>query len=152
MKHLSLYIIVLCTLILPFQSLSQSRNEKEEVLKVARLFFEALEKQDTVIFNKILMKDSYNYMVIEQGDSARLVSRLHKNSNFLSDRIIKERMREQEVVVQVHKRIATVWAPYDLWVNDQYSHCGVDAFIMLKGKEGWKIGTISFSIEKEGCK
>jgi hypothetical protein len=152
MKQLLLSIIVAFILGSPVQSSSQPRDEKEEVLKVARLFFEALEKQDTVIFNKILMKDSYNYMVIEQGESAQLVSRLHKHSNFKSDRVIKERMRESEVVVQIHKRIATVWAPYDLWVNDQYSHCGVDAFIMLKGNDGWKIGTISFSIEKEGCK
>jgi hypothetical protein len=151
MKKL-LPIIIVLTLLLPFQVSSQAREEKEEVLKIARLFFEALEKHDTVIFNKILMKDSYNYMVIEQGDSARLISRLHKNSNFKSERVIKERMRESEVVVQIHKRIATVWAPYDLWLNDQYSHCGVDAFIMLKGKQGWKIGTISFSIEREGCK
>jgi hypothetical protein len=147
-----LTILVLFILILPYQSLSQPRNEKEEVLKVARLFFEALEKHDTVTFNDILVKDSYNYIVIEQGDSARLVSRLHKNSNFKSDRVIKERMRESEVIVHIHKRIATVWAPYDLWLNDTYSHCGVDAFIMLKGKQGWKIATISFSIEKEGCK
>jgi hypothetical protein len=147
-----LSIIVAFILVSPFRSLGQSLDEKEEVLKVARLFFEALEKHDTLTFNKILMKDSYNYMVIEQGDSARLVSRLHKNSNFKSERVIKERMRESEVVVQIHRRIATVWAPYDLWLNDQYSHCGVDAFIMLKGAHGWQIGTISFSIEEEGCK
>jgi len=147
-----LSLLVLLALISPLKSFSQTDNEKEEVLKVARLFFEALEKQDTLIFNKILMKDSYNYMVIDQGDSTRLVSRLHKNSRFKSTYVIKEKMRDSEVIVQIHKRIATVWAPYDLWINDQYSHCGVDAFIMFKGNQGWKIGTISFSIEKEECK
>src|SRR6478609_8352908 len=150
MKHL--LSLIVCFFIFSYQSAGQSRDEKEEVLKVARLFFEALEKHDSVIFNKILMKDSYNYIVVDQGDSAKLFSRLHKNSNFKSDRVIKERMRDAEVIVQVHKRIATVWAPYDLWLNDQYSHCGVDAFIMMKEKNGWKIGTISFSVEKEGCK
>jgi len=150
MKHL--LSLIVCFFIFSYQSAGQSRDEKEEVLKVARLFFEALEKHDSVIFNKILMKDSYNYIVVDQGDSAKLFSRLHKNSNFKSDRVIKERMRDAEVIVQIHKRIATVWAPYDLWLNDKYSHCGVDAFIMMKEKDGWKIGTISFSVEKEGCK
>jgi len=150
MKHL--LSLIVCFFIFSYQSAGQSRDEKEEVLKVARLFFEALEKHDSVIFNKILMKDSYNYIVVDQGDSAKLFSRLHKNSNFKSDRVIKERMRDTDVVVQIHKRIATVWAPYDLWLNDKYSHCGVDAFIMMKEKDGWKIGTISFSVEKEGCK
>ena len=150
MKHL--LSLIVCLFIFSYQSTGQSRDEKEEVLKVARLFFEALEKHDSVIFNKILMKDSYNYIVVDQGDSAKLFSRMHKNSNFKSDRVIKERMRDAEVIVQIHKRIATVWAPYDLWLNDRYSHCGVDAFIMMKEKDSWKIGTISFSVEKDGCK
>jgi hypothetical protein len=146
------FIILACASCLSFQSFGQSATEKEEVMKVARLFFEALEKHDSLTFNKILMKNSYNYIVIEGKDSARIISRLHKNSNFKPENIIRERMRESEVIVNIHKRIATVWAPYDLWVNDKYSHCGMDAFIMLKGNNGWKIGTISFSIEKDGCK
>jgi hypothetical protein len=65
--------------------------------------------------------------------------------------IIKERMRDSDVTVQVHQNIAAVWAPYDLWINDTYSHCGVDVFTLLKSSEGWKIASLSFTVEKEGC-
>jgi hypothetical protein len=136
----------------PVQLFAQQNKEKEDVLKVARQFFEALEKQDTITFKKIMMKNSNSYMVIEGKDSVRLIGRPHNNFNLKPENIVKERMRESEVIVNIHRRIATIWAPYDLWVNDKYSHCGVDVFIMLKGNQGWKIGTISFSIEKEGCK
>jgi hypothetical protein len=146
------YFFLLISLIALAKPASAQKTDKEQVLKLAHQFFEALEKQDTITFNKILMKDSYNYMAVEEKDSVRLVSRLHKNSNFKRDRVIKERMRESEIVVNIHKNIATVWAPYDLWINDKYSHCGIDVFIMMKGSGGWKIATISFSIEKEGCK
>lgn len=147
-KYLLLFSILIC-----HATSHAQQKDKVEILKLAHQFFEALEKQDTLVFNKILMKNSYNYMLVEEKDSVRLVSRLHKNSNFVRpDRIIKERMRESEVIINIHKNIATVWAPYDLWINDKYSHCGVDVFIMMKGNHGWKIATISFSIEKEGCK
>ena len=52
MKHL--LSLIVCFFIFSYQSAGQARDEKEEVLKVARLFFEALEKHDSVIFNKIL--------------------------------------------------------------------------------------------------
>lgn len=148
----ALLLLVPAILCLPAHLSAQPNNEKAEIMKVAHQFFEALEKQDTLTFKRIMMKNSNNYIVIEGEDSVRIFGRPHNNFNLKPENIVKERMRESEVVVSIHKRIATVWAPYDLWVNDKYSHCGVDVFIMLKGNKGWKIGTISFSIEKEGCK
>ena len=68
---------------------------------------------------------------------------------FRKEEIIKERMRDTGVVVQVHERIAMVWAPYDLWVNDKFSHSGVDVFTLLKTAEGWKISSCSYTVEKK---
>jgi hypothetical protein len=55
------------------------------------------------------------------------------------------------VEVMVHNRIAMVWGSYNLWINDKFSHCGVDAFTLLKTEAGWKISSLSFSMETEGC-
>lgn len=148
MKKLLLLILIIAVRV---DVTAQQLIDKEEILKVAHQFFEALEKQDTITFSKILVKNSFSCIVVEGKDSVRLISRLSKNFGLKPENIVKERMREQEVKIEIHKRIATVWAPYDLWVNDKFSHCGVDVFIMLKGNKGWKIGTISYSIEKEGC-
>ncbi|MBS1489054.1 MAG: hypothetical protein JSS93_00835 [Bacteroidetes bacterium] len=145
------FLLQLLITIIWVSAFAQQTSDKEEILKVAHQFFEALEKQDTVVFNKILVKNSFNCIVIDGKDSTRIFNRPSRNFNLKPENIVKERMREKEIKVEIHKRIATVWAPYDLWVNDKFSHCGVDVFIMLKGNKGWKIGTISFSIEKEGC-
>ena len=40
--------------------------------------------------------------------------------------------------VRVHKGIATLWAPYDFWLNGAFSHCGIDSFELAKTAEGWK--------------
>ncbi|MBS1680333.1 MAG: hypothetical protein JST48_01340 [Bacteroidetes bacterium] len=144
------FLFAIILIMVRLQAVAQS-SDKEEILKVSHQFFEALEKQDTVTFSKIMVKNSFNCIVVDGKDSARIFNRPSRNFNLKPENIVKERMREADVKIEIHKRIATVWAPYDLWVNDKFSHCGVDVFIMLKGNNGWKIGTISFSIEKEGC-
>jgi hypothetical protein len=136
--------------VIQLSAVAQS-SDRKEILKVAHQFFEALEKQDTATFSKIMVKNSFNCIVIDRKDSARIFNRPSSSFNLKPENIVKERMREEQIKIEMHKRIATVWAPYDLWINDKFSHCGVDVFIMLKGNNGWKIGTISFSIEREGC-
>jgi hypothetical protein len=49
--------------------------------------------------------------------------------------------------VRVHESIATVWAPYDLWIDGKFGHCGVDTFDLIKTVEGWKIAGGAFTME-----
>jgi hypothetical protein len=131
--------------------MAQSASEKNEVLRVVQQFFDALEKQDTLAWNGLFIKDARNYYIGVRNDSVRSGTQDPFHFKFRPDEIIRERMRKSGVTVQVHGRIAMVWAPYDLWVNNTYSHCGVDVFTLLKSPSGWKIATAAFTIEKEGC-
>ena len=130
---------------------AQGSPQEKEVIQVIDKFFIALEKQDTATFYNLHLKTARFYVVGERNDSVRTFSRELSQFTFRKDEIIKERMRDTGVVVQIHDRIATVWAPYDLWVNDAFSHCGVDVFTLLKGPDGWKIANCSYTIEKK-CK
>ena len=53
--------------------------------------------------------------------------------------------------VQVHGRIANVWAPYDFWANGKFGHCGVDTFLLVKTDDGWKVFSLTWTQETEGC-
>lgn len=44
--------------------------------------------------------------------------------------------------------VATVWMPYDLYINGAWSHCGVDAFVLVRTTAGWRIVTLTYSIEQ----
>src|ERR1043165_4947320 len=128
-----LLLLVPVMLCLPLRMAAQPTDEKAEIMKVAHQFFEALEKQDTLTFKRIMMKNSNSYMVIEGKDSVRLIGRPHNNFNLKPDHIVKERMRKSEMIFTIHKIFFKQKTAYELWVNDKYSHCGVDVFIMLKG-------------------
>jgi hypothetical protein len=111
-----------------------------------------MERQDTAAFRELHLKDARYYIVGDEKANARTYMRDVNGISFNKKEVIKERMRDSGVVVQVKNRIASVWAPYDLWVNDVFSHCGVDVFTLLKTGDGWKIASCSYTIEKNTCK
>lgn len=53
--------------------------------------------------------------------------------------------------VSVSDGLATVWVEYDLYAGERFSHCGVDAFILVRTAEGWKISSVADTRRREGC-
>ena len=58
------------------------------------------------------------------------------------------RWRDEQMV---HGRIAQLWAPYDFWIDGEFSHCGIDSFALAKGDTGWRIVGVSHTVERDGC-
>lgn len=50
--------------------------------------------------------------------------------------------------VRVQDRLAQVWMPYDLYIGDKWSHCGVDAFTMMKSEGHWRVASLIYTIEQ----
>jgi hypothetical protein len=50
--------------------------------------------------------------------------------------------------VRVNGPLAVVWYPYDLYIDGKWSHCGVDAFTLVKVEGRWRIATIAWSAEQ----
>ncbi len=58
-------------------------------------------------------------------------------------------MKVWDPKILIHKEIAVVWTKYDFHREGKFSHCGVDAFNLIKTPEGWKISGIIYTVEKE---
>lgn len=63
--------------------------------------------------------------------------------------------RISDVQVRVDGNFATAWMNYTFYVvsngADQLSHCGVDAFQLFKGTDGWKVIQITDTRRRENC-
>lgn len=59
--------------------------------------------------------------------------------------------RVYDLKIQVDGPMATVWAPYKFYLGEKFSHCGVNAFTLIKTESGWKIAGITDTRRKEGC-
>ena len=143
-------LLILLILSVHNNSIAQSK-QREAVLHVVERFFDALEKQDTAALNEMYVEGGRNYSVFEAGDSLRIRYQDPSQIRFSPHQIIRERMRKETTAVQINGNIAMAWVPYDLWVNETFSHCGVDVFTLVKTSGEWKIATISYTIEKTGC-
>ncbi|HEY1060688.1 MAG TPA: nuclear transport factor 2 family protein [Daejeonella sp.] len=148
MKKIFLLILLL-TSINSFAQKTQNPEEKEILLKVQQ-FFDALEKQDTVLFKSTLLTNGQVWAISEKENAAKYSMR--QFSDFMKTlinpaRVIQERMLSSEV--KIHDRIAMAWVPYSLDISGKFSHCGVDLFTFLKTDEGWKIATAAYTIEQD---
>ena len=150
MKELLLFILITLSLE-AFAQKKRTLEEKEILLKVQQ-FFDALEKQDTVLFKSILLMDGQTWAISEKENIVKYSMRQFRDimKTFINPaRIIQERMLSSEI--KIHDRIAMAWVPYTLDISGKFSHCGIDIFTMLKTSEGWKIASAAYTVEPDGC-
>jgi hypothetical protein len=48
--------------------------------------------------------------------------------------------------------MAMAWVPYSFFLGDTFSHCGVNAMLLVRSREGqWRIQSILDTRRKEDC-
>lgn len=129
-----------------------AQTETQQVMTVLNDFFTAVNTSDSAAFNKVFFKDAHMFISRSVNDSTVYVSRpAVKTSIFKPGVAYRETMRDKGVKVEVHQHIAMAWVPYDFYVNNTFSHCGIDVFTLMKTTKGWRIVLIAYSVEKTGC-
>jgi ketosteroid isomerase-like protein len=54
--------------------------------------------------------------------------------------------------ISIDDALASVWTPYQFYLKGQFSHCGVNAFHLVRMDNGaWKIQHLIDTRRKEGC-
>ena len=69
--------------------------------------------------------------------------------NFNSDNQLTERYWDEELLIS--NVLAVFWAPYDFYVDGEFSHCGIDVLNLIKIDDGWKIGHAMWTIQRPDC-
>ncbi|WP_316802611.1 nuclear transport factor 2 family protein [Pedobacter nototheniae] len=66
----------------------------------------------------------------------------------------KEKYDERIVFTKVliDGALASVWTDYKFYVDDKFSHCGVNSFQLVKGEAGWQIVYVIDTRRKDACK
>ena len=53
--------------------------------------------------------------------------------------------------IQIDQMLALVWTPYKFYFNNQFSHCGINCFQLVRFDSGWKIQSIIDTRRKTSC-
>jgi hypothetical protein len=141
--------ILLFTILFILACAKTPSEDEKAVSAVVTQFFHALASKDSTAALAVMMPQGRYYSIREDGSyrtqtHAEFFQRLaQETSDFL------ERMWDPTILID--DRIAVLWTPYDFHRDGQFSHCGVDAFSLIKTSKGWKIAGTIYSIKRQGC-
>jgi hypothetical protein len=147
--------LVLCTLVIalsPATALAQGNADSAAVVAVVQRFFDAITRKDTALARSTMVPGA-KLSSMRVGGATTLV-RHQSDAEFVgflasAKPALLERMWTPSV--RVGGDIASLWTPYDFTIDGKFSHCGVDVFDLLKTSDGWKIVSVVYTAQAQGC-
>ena len=140
-------------LTLTFSAYSQDSDitDEQKIKNVINQFFKSLETRDTLLMSQTTMNEAQIWRRRNNKKPLEIDMRFSKNDlqEMSTDPKIKEIPLSFEI--SVDKGIAIAWVPYKLWVEDEFSHCGIDVFTLFEMDGKWKIISTAYTIEKVNC-
>jgi hypothetical protein len=138
--------------VIPSAILAQSREESA-VQAVVRRLFDGMRARDSAVVRSVFHPEARFTSVVVRGDTTRVV--VEGVDGFIAavgrgGEPWDERLTSTEV--RVDETIASVWAAYEFYAGDRFSHCGVDSIELLRTPDGWKITQLSDTRRREGCR
>ncbi len=127
--------------------------ERPAVLAAAQMLFDAMRTRDTA-----LLRQAFDSSARLVGASSRgaphvtLTSPVQFGAAVLGAKpgdVWTERMYDPEV--RIDGTVAQVWGYYTFHLGKTFSHCGVDAFMLVKVDSVWKITQVADSRRTQGC-
>ncbi len=129
--------------------------ESKEIMKVVKQLFDGMRNADTTLMRQTFHPEATAKRVIidKMGKSVLAPSSVQQMLNTAATPHLlpyDERILSSEV--RIDANLATVWAEYEFWNGTKFSHCGFDAFQLIKTEKGWKIFFIADTMRTIGCK
>jgi hypothetical protein len=145
-----LFVLALFLAPLPAIAPAQTRTspDQRDVLAVIDRFMQAITAGDSAGLAGLQLEGGVVTVVRTQPDGAIRVTRRPTGGSSLRSGM-RERYWDPQVLV--HGSIAMVWAPYEFWVDEKTTHCGVDVFDLVKQNGVWKVAGAMYTVEPDGC-
>ena len=146
-----LFITILLSLI-SFSAFAQTQDEKDSLAVVNKMFTEMANHNPTAIAE--LFNKEANLAAIIKTKEGKIIVRNFTgeafSKNFAEKRgEIKEDMYLPKV--EVDGDLAMIWGRYVFFSDGKVSHCGVNAFHLVRTEMGWKIANASSTIDPANC-
>lgn len=122
-----------------------------EIVRTVQEVFDAMASRDAEALRRLLVPEVTLFSTDERkpNPAPRVTPRdAFIDSIAKSTQLLSERMHDPQV--RVDGNIATLWAPYTFYRDDQFSHCGHDAFTLLRRDGRWVITALSYTLRAEG--
>lgn len=147
--------LVQSLLFLPFVSIAQSSVEEQTaVIAVIQQMFDAMRAGDSTALRSTFdatarLQSAYTNKEGKAVLVNETVDEFAKSVGTPHEGVYDERIWSYDV--RIDGRLATAWTEYSFYLSDKLLHCGVNAFHLFKGENGWKITQITDTRRRDGC-
>ena len=155
MSFINLLIILA---LLPCCALGQAAGGEDksdaagEALAVVNRLFDAMRAKDAEAMRALFSAEGQ--LTATQRRDGQPSLRVYNGAAFAkliveTKGVLKERMYKPETLVSGD--LALVRGRYGFYVDDHFSHCGMNSFHLMRTADGWKIVSAASTIELDGC-
>lgn len=133
----------------------QSTKDDAEVREVVKRLFHAMQLGDSALARSVFDKQVTTATVFKDKNGAVVMRREDSIMDFMKaiGTPHQEVWYEEiwNLTVQLDGDFAQAWCDYAFYVDNKFSHCGVDAFHLYRSKEGWRIFHLADTRRKTEC-
>ena len=135
---------------------AQEKNEQQEVKKVIETFFMGLHKGDSTIIKSTLHKDIKIQTTFTNREGLKNLNTQSRQAlltgvaNKKPENVYLEKLLSYNI--KIDGNLASVWTPYEFYLNDNFSHCGANSFQLFNNNGKWQIIYIIDMRRRDNCK
>lgn len=124
-------------------------NPEDEALATVQAFMDALGKRDTAALSDLLLPEGQLVGVQDDGSvrflaHADYLRSLENGSGELHEVIF-------DTSVRVLGNFASVWAPYNFYLDGRLHHCGANNFSLVRHADRWRVAAVAYSSLADSC-
>jgi hypothetical protein len=153
MTRVTMAFVLLAAMAMPAPAAAQE-SEEAAVMAAVEAMFDAMRAGDSAAMRAVLHPTATGASVsVREG--VPTLTREESLDGFVQavgtphEEVWDERIWDAEV--RIDGNLATAWMKYAFYLGAEFSHCGVDAFQLFKGEDGWKVFHIADTRRREGC-
>lgn len=133
----------------------RAQSENDDIKATIDKLFQGMKNNDSTLL-KAVLHESCTLKTVSKNKEGEAIIIEEKIAGFIKAVGTKregvkldERLTSYDI--KTDGSMAMAWTPYRFYVNEQFRHCGVNLFSLMKTKDSWKIVSILDTRRKEEC-
>lgn len=130
-------------------------KEQEQIKQAINHLFDGMRAGDSSMVQAVFLENATMKTVGRNRDGKVILNETSVKQFIAAVGGPKEDVWDERldgIEIKIDGDLASVWTPYHFFRGDTFSHCGVNAFQMMKTEEGWKVINIVDTRRRQGCK
>ena len=148
-------VTVIILLLLSIHAKAQHTSVEKEIQKTIVTFFEGLHNGDSTLIKKTMHHDIKLQTTFTNREGKKVLKTETKAQ------LLKAIARKKPTDVYLEKlgsytikvdgNLASVWTPYEFYVNGNFSHCGANSFQLFNNNGNWEIIYLADMRRRQNC-